>query len=121
MAWQLIYTSAPRLLDPGRTGFGTVARHRAVNGLLVAAVERLSQFARLPGFDPKRVIYAHRIITVGAGQFHVMSCIRDAGSDYTGRTNHLAHHVIAESREVRSLAGSGITPADVLLGIDWRA
>jgi len=30
MAWQLIYTSAPRLLEAGRSGFGTVARHRAI-------------------------------------------------------------------------------------------
>ena len=52
MAWQLIYTSAPRLLEAGLTGFGTVARHRAIPPLVVKAVERISQFARLPGYDP---------------------------------------------------------------------
>ena len=121
MAWQLIYTSAPRLLEAGRTGFGTVARHRAVGGLLAAAVERFSQFARLAGLGPRRVIQSHRIVTAGAGQFHVLSCIRDAGSDYTGRTNHLAHHLIAETREVRALMEAGITPADVLLQMNWRS
>ncbi len=120
MAWQLIYTSAPRLLEAGRTGFGTVARHRAVSGLLVAAVERFSQFARLPGLDTRRVIHSHRIVTVGASQYHVLSCIRDAGSDYTGRTNHLAHHLIAEAREVQALLGTGITPAEVLLQMAWQ-
>jgi hypothetical protein len=119
MAWQLIYTSAPRLLDAGRTGFGTVARHRAVSGLLASTVERFSQFARLPGYDTKRVVYSHRVLTVGSGEFHVLSCLRDAGSDYTGRTNHLAHHLIAEAREVRNLGLAGITPADVLLGMPW--
>jgi hypothetical protein len=119
MAWQLIYTSAPRLLEAGRTGFGTVARHRAVSGMLVATVERLSQFARLPGHDPRRVVHAYRTVTVGASTFHVLSCLQDAGSDYSGRTNHLAHHLIAEAREIRALAGSGITPADVLLGMTW--
>jgi hypothetical protein len=121
MAWQLIYTSAPRLLDAGRTGFGTVARHRAISGILSSAVERFSQFARQPGHDPKRVIYSHRIVTAGAGTYHVLSCIRDCGSDYTGRTSHIAHHLIAELKEIRGLVAHGITPADILLGMDWRS
>lgn len=121
MAWQLIYTSAPRLLEAGRTGFGTVARHRGVGELLAGAVERVSQFARLPGLGARRVIHSHRILTVGASQVHVFSCIRDAGSDYTGRTNHIAHHLIAEAREVQAAIDAGITPADVLLQMKWRS
>lgn len=120
MAWQLIYTSAPRLLEAGRTGFGTVARHRAVGGMLASSVERFSQFARLPGHDPRRIIHACRILTVGSGTYHVLSCLQDAGSDYTGRTNHIAHHLIVEPREVRALSAAGITPADVLHGMRWR-
>lgn len=121
MAWQLIYTSAPRLLEAGRTGFGTVARHRAVSGMLASSIERFSQFARLPGHDPRRVIYSHRLLTVAGGNYHVFSCLQDAGSDYTGRTNHLAQHVIAEAREIRALSTSGLTPADILLAIPWRS
>jgi hypothetical protein len=121
MAWQLIYTSAPRLLEAGRTGFGTVARHRALGELLAGAVERLSQFARLPGLGARRVVRSHRIIPVGTSQIHVFSCIRDAGSDYTGRTNHLAHHLIADAREVRMAAEAGITPADILMQMPWRS
>jgi hypothetical protein len=120
MAWQLLYTSAPRLLDAGRTGFGTVARHRAVTGLLASSVERFSQFARLAGHDPKRVVYCHRVVIVGANKYHVLSCLRDAGSDYTGRTNHLAHHLIAEASEIAPLMAAGVTPVDVLQGMDWR-
>ena len=121
MAWQLIYTSAPRLLEAGRTGFGTVARHRAVSGMLASTVERFSQFARLPGHDPRRVVHTYRILTVGSGTYHVFSCLQDAGSDYTGRTNHLAQHVIAEAREIRALTASGLTPADILLAMPWRS
>jgi hypothetical protein len=119
MASQLLYTSAPRLLEAGRTGFGTVARHRAVSGLLVASVERASQFARLSGLSTRRVVLSHRIIHAGAASYHVLSCIRDAGSDYTGRTNHLAHHLIADAREARAAAEAGITPADVLKQMRW--
>lgn len=121
MAWQLIYTSAPRLLEAGRTGFGTVARHRAVSGMLASTVERFSQFARLPGHDPRRVVHTYRLLTVAGSSYHVFSCLKDAGSDYTGRTNHLAQHVIAEAPEIRALAASGLNPADVLLVIPWRS
>jgi hypothetical protein len=120
MAWQLIYTSAPRLLEAGRTGFGTVARHRAVSGMLASTVERFSQFARLPGHDPRRVVHTYRVLTVAGASYHVFTRLKDAGSDYTGRTNHLAQHVIAEAREIRALAASGLTPADVPLAIPWR-
>lgn len=119
MAHQLIYTSAPRLLEAGRSGFGTVARHRAVNGLLVAAVERVSQFGRSPRQNSRRIVLSHRLVHAGAASYHVFSCIRDAGSDYTGRTNHLAHHLIADAREARAAAEAGLTPADVLRQMRW--
>ncbi len=121
MALQLVYTSAPRLLEAGRTGFGTVARHRAAGGLLVAAVERVSQFGRSAGQNPRRVVLSHRILHAGASSHHVFSCIRDAGSDYTGRTSHLAHHLIADAREVRAAAEAGLTPADILRQMPWRS
>ena len=121
MAWQLIYTSAPRSLEAGRSGFGTVARHRAISPLLVSAIERASQFSRLPGTDAGRVIFSHRIVAVAGGRFHVLSAIRDAGADYTGRTNHIAHHLIVDPREIAQLGPDGPSPADVLLAMQWAA
>jgi hypothetical protein len=117
MAWQLLYTSAPRLLEAGRSGFGTIARHREIPPLVAAAVERISQFSRQPGLDPGRVIYAHRVLSVSGQRFHVLSCTRDAGADYTGRTNHLAHHLVATPEEVAAL---GISAAEALLQMPWR-
>ena len=119
MAWQLIYTSASRSLEAGRSGFGTVARHRTLSPLLVSAIERISQFSRLPGTDADRVIYCHRIVAVGGGRFHVLSAIRDAGADYTGRTNHIAHHLIIDPREVAQLGANGPSPAEVMLAMNW--
>ena len=120
MAWQLIYTSAPRSLEAGRSGFGTVARHRSLSPLLVAAIERTSQFSRLPGVDTDRVIFSHRIVAVAGGRFHVLSAIRDAGADYTGRTNHIAHHLIVDPREIAQMGGAGISPAEILLSFPWK-
>ncbi len=116
MAWQLIYTSAPRLLEAGRSGFGTVARHRAIHPLLVTAIERDSQFDRVAG----GVVLAHRILTAGGSRYHVLTCIRDAGADYTGRTNHIAHHLIVEPREIAALGSAAPSPADVLAQMEWR-
>ena len=117
MAWQLIYTSAPRLLEAGRSGFGTVARHRAIHPLLVTALERDSQFDR--GAVAGRVVFAHRILTAAGARYHVLTCIRDAGADYTGRTNHIAHHLIFEPREIASSGASSPTPADVFREMSW--
>jgi hypothetical protein len=119
MAWQLIYTSAPRLLEAGRSGFGTVARHRAIHPLLVTALERDSQFDRAAAVAG-RVIFAHRILTAAGSRFHVLTSIREAGADYTGRTNHIAHHLVIEPREIAALGSTAPNPADVFREMGWR-
>jgi len=119
MARTLIYTSARKLLAAGRTGFGTVARSRKISALAAGAIERLSQFDRKRGSDTSRVIYAHRRTNVGNTSIHVLSAIRDAGADYTGRTNHIAHHLLIDPSEARNLAEKGITPADILANYEW--
>lgn len=117
MAWQLIYTSAPRGLVPGRSGFSTVARHREIRDGLVTAIERFSQYDRSgnSGDDLGPVVYAHRIVRLGGSAYHVLSCTRDAGADYTGRTNHLAHHLICEPHELAAAP----SPAEVLRQMTW--
>lgn len=119
MAYQLIYTSAPRALEAGRSGFGTVARHREISSQLVAVLERVSQFSRLPGSNIHRVIFSHRIITLAGVRHHVLSSIRDAGADYTGRTNHIAHHLVVSSREIAQLGASCPSPAEILTSMPW--
>lgn len=119
MARQLIYTSAPRLLEAGRTGFGTVARNRDLTPMLVQTLERASQFSRQAGLDRQRLVYTHRIVPDGATRCHVISCIRDAGTDYTGRTNHIAHHLVIDQGEAALLMALGVTPADVATQFAW--
>ncbi|MEI6674629.1 MAG: hypothetical protein WCO57_05585 [Verrucomicrobiota bacterium] len=119
MASQLVYTSAAKLLDAGRSGFGTVARSRLLSPLAVNSIEQVSQFANMRGLDRKRIIHSHRRITAGSNRFHLLSRICDAGSDYTGRTNHIAHHLVVTPEEAARAAARGITPADVLRQFDW--
>ena len=119
MAQQLVYTSASKLLDAGRSGFGTVARSKSLSPLLVSAIERVSQFANIRGTDRTRVIFVHRRITAANNRVHLLSRIADAGADYTGRTNHIAHHLIVTQEEMTRAAAQGITPADVLMQFPW--
>lgn len=119
MAFQLVYTSAAKLLDAGRSGYGTVARSKSITPLVVSAIERVSQFANQRGLDRHRVIHVHRRITAGSNRFHVLTRIVDAGADYTGRTNHLAHHLVVSQEEAARAAARGVTPADVLRQFPW--
>jgi hypothetical protein len=121
MAQQLVYTSAGKLLDAGRSGFGTVARSKTLSPLLVSAIERVSQFANIRGTDRSRVIFVHRRIIAANNRIHLLSRIADAGADYTGRTNHIAHHLIVTQEEMTRAAARGITPADVLRQFQWLA
>jgi len=123
MAWQLIYTSSPRLLQAGRTGFGTVAKHAAIRGALQSELERFSQFSRIEGLRSDRTLYYHRVLSVQGETFHVITRLKDAGFDYTGRTNHIAHHIVIPSSEL-AVNPKGLSPVDVILAFThkrlWR-
>ena len=118
MAWQLVYTSAPALLDSGRTGFGTVAKHEAIRATLQSELERISQFSREEGLGKERVIYYYRALDIRGEHYHVLSRIKDAGADYTGRTNHIAHHIVLSDAEVNHVHyEKHCTPVDVIAWI----
>ena len=113
--YHLIYTSAPRLLEAGKTGFGTLARSKEMPQPLVAYIERLSTFDRAAGIN---TLVFYSMFRQGSLKYHVFSRVAEAGADYTGRTNHLAEHFAVEagSTEERALAAS--TPAAVLLALE---
>ena len=120
MAWQLIYTSSPRGLVAGRSGFCTVARHPEIRERLVAVIERFSaldrSFSQIAGAGAvPPVIATHRIVDLGDATYHVLSMIQDAGLDYTGRTNHIAHHLICEEHEL----SAAVSPAQILRSFPW--
>jgi GTPase-associated protein 1, N-terminal domain type 2 len=116
MAKQLVFTSVLRGLDPGRSGYCTVARHRDLRERLVPEIERLSAYHHVNYtygdgvLNP--VVMAFRTITLGETRYHIFTRIVDAGFDYSRRSNYLAHHLIVEEKEITG----GITPADIFLG-----
>lgn len=108
---QLIYTSAPRLLESGKTGFGTVSCSRGIPKPLISYLERISTFDREAGVSSLDYYSCFRM---GAARFHVFTRVSDAGADYTGRTNHLAQHFIVEDGTPEFALLSAGTPAGVL-------
>lgn len=115
---QLIYTSAARLVDAGKTGFGAVSRSEGMGESLQRALERMNTFSRGTEHDNKRIIYCYRTLQIGSAKYHVISQLRDAGSDYTGRTNHIGHHIVFSELDVQTHAiPNNITPAGAILDI----
>lgn len=89
---------------------------RGIPPQVVTVAERCSQFSRQAGFSIDRVIYSYRTVRCPDGIWHVLTSIRDAGADYSGRTNHLAQHLVLSASEASELARQGNTPAGVMLG-----
>ena len=113
MPQQLIYTSAPRGLVAGRSGHCTVARSAAMREALVLQLEKLSYYQHLSLSGGKdRPIYACRVTDIRGTRFHVLTRIQDAGLDFTGRTNFLAHHLIFTPEEIRRFSSPPIVFRD---------
>jgi hypothetical protein len=105
MPQQLIYTSAPRGIVAGRSGHCTVARSALMREALMLQLEKLCYYQHLSlsgGQD--RPIFAYRIVDIRGSRFHVLSRIQDAGLDFTGRTNFIAHHLVFSPEEIRQNA-----------------
>jgi len=102
MPQQLIYTSAPRGVVAGRSGHCTVARSATMREALMLQLEKLTYYQHLSlSGGQERPIYSCRVVDIRGSRYHVLSRIQDAGLDFTGRTNFLAHHLVFTPEEVR--------------------
>ncbi|QDU16172.1 hypothetical protein CA11_40010 [Gimesia maris] len=98
MSQEIVYTSAPQGLKPGSRGFCTVIATQGMARNLAERLESLSGYRHAYAVHDEHahlnpVNYSHLKFTVGGQEYSVLSRIGDAGQDYTGRTNKLAHHV----------------------------
>ncbi|QGQ25816.1 hypothetical protein F1728_25470 [Gimesia benthica] len=109
MSQEIVYTSAPQGLKPSSRGFCTVIATQGMARNLTERLESLSGYRHAFAVHDENshlnpVNYSHLKVTVGGQEYSVLSRICDAGQDYTGRTNKLAHHV-ALTRSERPPAG----------------
>ncbi len=108
MPWQLVYTSAPRGLLSGQSGFCTVARSADLREALVQRLEQISSYHYLRVADVQNnggnpTICAFRILDIRGAKYQVLTRIVPCGLDFTARTNHLAHHLILQPVELAQL------------------
>jgi hypothetical protein len=84
---------------------------------LMLQLEKLSYYQHLSLTGGKeRPIYSCRVIDIRGSRYHVLSRIQDAGLDFTGRTNFLAHHLAFAPDEIRQFASP---PAILRSWPDW--
>ena len=105
MAFELLYTSAPQGLQPGVSGFCTVAMTRGLPSALAEKLESLSAYrAIFAPSDPQAhlnpITHSHVRLQVAGRSYHVLSRIGPAGLDYSDRPNKFAHHLVLEPREL---------------------
>lgn len=124
MSEELLYTSAPQGLQPGSHGFCTVVRSAGLPKRLGERLESLSGYrhATAPHSDQgmgNPVNFSHLVLTLSGQRHHVLSRIADAGLDYTGRSNKLAHHVVLAADELVPVGPAGVLSAEGFCETAW--
>ena len=110
MPLQLIFTSAPRGLVAGRSGYCTVARHRSIPDRLAQILESLGT----PHQNPQGATYTFRIIEASNTNWFVLSRFVARGLDYSQRDNRLAHHLIFSTEE------AAVLPPPAAIAFRWN-
>jgi hypothetical protein len=101
MIEELLYTSAPKGLKPGSQGFCTVCSTVGMAQTTAERLEALSGYRHaFPLTDPRATLNpvncSHLTLRLAGRPTHVLSRIANAGHDYSGRSNKLAHHLAFE-------------------------
>lgn len=108
--YELVYTSSPRGLLAGRSGFSTVAITAGFPPNLISPIENMSGYRNLfppghPDAEHNPVNYSCQHYRWGGTLFIVLSRISYAGLSFTGRTNVLAHHLLFTPTELAAIPG----------------
>lgn len=121
-----IYTSAQQLLDGG-SHLGIVARSRGFPMQLEPFLQDIRGYTFLDGLSLDQAeLHPPRLIVgrVDSGETHfVVSQTVYRGADHTGRTTPLAHHLIFDIDQLRSVGASvagTLRSALELLRRDWK-
>ena len=124
MIEELIFTSAPRGLQIGKSGFCTVASTPGMSAPLARMLESLSGYRHFfaPGSadaENNPVVYSHLATKMGGRNFQILSRISDAGWDYSNRSNKLAHHVAIQDPQNLTCGPAMLLSNESLLVKQW--
>ena len=102
--FELIFTSLPRGLFPGKSGFSTVAMTQGMPPNLIAPLENLSGYnftykdnQLLPELNPVCCYYIK--MRYGNQNLYIAGRVAPNGLDYSRRNNKIAHHITLESAD----------------------
>lgn len=114
MVEEIVYTSAEKGLKQGSRGFCTVVSTAGMSLALAERLESMSGYRHaFPLHDPQAsmnpVCFSHVTTRLAGKSLHVISRVADAGQDYTGRSNKLAHHLVIDN-----VAGMPAGPARLM-------
>jgi len=104
VAFELCYTSVPKGLRPGTTGFCTVALTEGTPAPVAKRLEKLGGYRPMfppdsPDADKNPIALSHWRINVDGQFYSVLSRICFAGEDHAGRSNKFAHHLALDPTE----------------------
>ena len=102
--FELCYTSLPKGLAPGSSGYTTVGQSPAMSPRLVKEAENLSIFHFLNEKNPndyfrEPVNFIHWQLNVDKQKVHIVSQIAACQPEHTGRSNYFAHHTMFSPQE----------------------
>jgi|GEM_PF-3546633 len=124
MYCELQFTSAPRGLLPGTSGYCTVKATAGMPNSLRTALEGLSHYRHLfaPGdassaLNP--VAWSHTILTAAGQQWHVLSRTQASGFDHTRRSNNFSHHIAISDDRLPNFGPAWLISQSKLLQSAW--
>ncbi|WP_182865804.1 hypothetical protein [Stieleria mannarensis] len=124
MSTELLYTSAPQGLRHGSRGFCTVLTTAGMPINVIGKLEAISSYRHLFAPDSNRagenpVSFAHQRVNLGGQVVSVLSRIAAYGTDYTGRTNKIAHHVTVAPGEMPAAGPAWLISQGSIMRSEW--
>lgn len=124
MIYELQYTSAPRGLLPGSSGYTTVKATAGLPPPLRTALESLSIYRRVfpPGHAQAAlspVAWSQTRMNVAGRTWHVLSRTCDAGFDHTHRSNYFTHHIAVSADSLPQGGPAWLLSQPGLLATAW--
>jgi hypothetical protein len=106
---ELVYTSAPKLLNSTAAHLGVVARSKAFPSEVETAVSKQWAYS-MPaalGLPESQTLPRFYLLPAGMNQrWTTLSRVQSAGFDHTGRTTPIAQHFAVDGERLRACAGS---------------
>lgn len=107
--WELVYTSAPKLLDSSASHLGVVARSKGFPGEVETGVSKQWAYS-MPsalGLPEPQTLPRFHLLPLGPNQrWATLSRVQSAGFDHTGRTTPIAQHIAADREQLESCGES---------------